>query len=1160
VIVETKFRKGHQRAGFAFASRNERRFKGSTGTNTVQTQSGPPAQVLQNYENVYNQAQNVAAQPLQTYQGATVAGFTPMQEAGFNNVNTAVNAATPYLNDASQYMTNAGTSIDPTNFGTTEAAYQSPYTSQVVNATEAEQANQNAQQQQQVEGNAVSSGAWGGDRSGVAAGITAGQQALAEEPVIANLENTGFQNATNAAESNAYLNSQTGYGLSSLGSEAEGLGLTGANAQITAGGAQQQQEQNELNVPYQAFQAAQAYPYQTTNWLEGMATGTGTPSGTTGSTTSPGPSTLSQVAGLGLTGLAGYNLANNAGLFSGSGVGPSGTSIANAYYNSAANSGEDLSGFYSDATGGKFGGRIERAPGGAVPGFMPMADGGATINVGTSNGLLGGSNNLLGGGGNLLGVSGSLLGGGGNLMTTPTGSTSTTTGAPMVIGPEGQAINAAGQAVASYYGTPIAGLAAGAFSREFPELSPGAMFQSDPAGMVLGGFARGGHVTLEDFAHHVAGLRPVPVRPRGFDAGGDVSPALTASVGGNPTLAQAAQTYQGLPTDQLRQMAQRFAPSTPQGQLVARALQQRQMYPQTNPAQPAVPGLAPLGATTPQTGTAPPGPFAKGGDVEDDLSDLPVAQPGPSVPGGLMAGLSSMQADPAAMLAQHAMAMNRSGGYVPPPPDLAPVVMDAAQRSSVDPKALAWMLSQESHWNPAAYNPSSGTAGLGQFKAATAKEEGIDPRDPIQSIYGAADYLRKKLDQTGGDYEAAIGRYGTFSTGRGSQADNAVRGQYRAFMQGSKFGGAVRLADGGDPGDDSNYVDPSGLLQPGGHASDTPWLTGGMATPVSQPQNAGLAPLPNPPLQAVAPPPTAGLTALPGDAQEARSTIKADPWQSVLTAGLSMMAGTSPHPLTNIGAGGAAGVKDYEQQRQLAIQDQQRADLAKTNQAYRAAQSALLGARTTAVPVTTGIAQQNADTRAAAVEAANKRADTYKLVGDARSAYIKGQLDMLPAVTDAKTTAANAAADRAAAAGTVAAARAPLLNAQTAAVPVTTDARTAGSAAATSRAATAASSAAANLELNRSKAVGDLIARTSDPFTHVPTMSPDQARQKLGFPPAAAQAPAPSQTPMVPAAPAAPAAPPLPPGLPSGARKAPDGNYYVPNPNGGWLRAVPSGG
>src|ERR1700679_4033137 len=99
VNVQTPFashrseRREHRRAGLSFEPRNVKRFKGSSGTNTVTQQSGPPAQVLANYQSVYNQAQNVAGQPFVPYSGSTVAGFTPMQEAGFNDINSAANAA-----------------------------------------------------------------------------------------------------------------------------------------------------------------------------------------------------------------------------------------------------------------------------------------------------------------------------------------------------------------------------------------------------------------------------------------------------------------------------------------------------------------------------------------------------------------------------------------------------------------------------------------------------------------------------------------------------------------------------------------------------------------------------------------------------------------------------------------------------------------------------------------------------------------------------------------------------------------------------------------------------------------------------------------------------------------------------------------------------------
>jgi hypothetical protein len=60
------------------------------------------------------------------------------------------------------------------------------------------------------------------------------------------------------------------------------------------------------------------------------------------------------------------------------------------------------------------------------------------------------------------------------------------------------------------------------------------------------------------------------------------------------------------------------------------------------------------------------------------------------------------------------------------------------------------------------------------------------------------------------------------------------------------------------------------------------------------------------------------------------------PWQAVTQAGLAMMAGTSPHALTNIGAGGAEGLKSYARSsgeeaadRKLMLQQQVEAEKAK---------------------------------------------------------------------------------------------------------------------------------------------------------------------------------------------------------------------------------------
>lgn len=289
---------------------------GGTSTNTVQTSSSPPGNFIDAYNSLLGQGQNLASQPYQPYTGSLVAPLSPDQQAGITATQNAVGVANPFINAAAQEINNSTTPIWSNAMQFSPEAisqYESPYTQQVVQATQNEFNNQNAQQQQQVIGNAISAGAWGGDRSAVAQGIVAGQQALAQAPVIANLENQGYAQALNefntqqqaqigANEANNWLSSQAGYGLANLGNQALQSSLTGANALLGIGGLEQSQAQQELNVPYQQYTQAQAYPYQMASWLQGLETNLGSSAGGTGTTTSPGANPWSTAAGLGLTG------------------------------------------------------------------------------------------------------------------------------------------------------------------------------------------------------------------------------------------------------------------------------------------------------------------------------------------------------------------------------------------------------------------------------------------------------------------------------------------------------------------------------------------------------------------------------------------------------------------------------------------------------------------------------------------------------------------------------------------------------------------------------------------------------------------------------------------------------------------------------------------
>jgi hypothetical protein len=428
------------------------------GTNTVTNNSAPPPQVLNAYTNATAQAQQVSQIPFSQPQ-APVAGLNAQQIQGINEVNEAQNAADPFINQADTYIgqsnapLNAGlpyentasgyanqasqynptavlgqytnpatglyqqsvqnginplyvgsSQVNPTQFSAGQVnQYESPYTQQVVGATQAEFNNENAQQQQGVVGNAISAGAWGGDRSAVAQGITAGQQQLAEAPVIAGLENQGYsqalgefntqqqtglqaqeanqqtnlqgqlanqqanltgqeataglqqsaaagltgiggltaqeqtaeqqgalgianadlgigQQALGAQEAQGWLASQGAFASANLGNEALSTELSGANAEIGAGTLEQTQQQTELNAPYEQELAEEAYPFQTSQFLTNSVEGLGAGQGGTSSTTSPGASVGSQVAGVGLTGLATAGLLSQSGLLAGAGA------------------------------------------------------------------------------------------------------------------------------------------------------------------------------------------------------------------------------------------------------------------------------------------------------------------------------------------------------------------------------------------------------------------------------------------------------------------------------------------------------------------------------------------------------------------------------------------------------------------------------------------------------------------------------------------------------------------------------------------------------------------------------------------------------------------------------------------------------------------------
>lgn len=280
---------------------------GKNQTQTTNSSQSYTPTGLNQLQDIWNKVQGVASTPYTPYGGQLTAGLDPTQQAGINTINAAQGTAQPYFDQASQYAKQGAASIDPSQI----QKYLSPYTQNVVDATQRQFADNNAQQQQQVVGNAALKGALGGDRVGVAQAELARQQKLAQDPTIAGLYNQGYTQALGAAQQDRAAAAQGAYTFGALAPAVQNTAISGGNAQLGAGAVAQGTTQAGLSADYQKYLQQQAFPYQQAQFLTqyGVPTITAMGGSQTGQsqTTQPGPSPWGQIAGLGVSALGAFS-------------------------------------------------------------------------------------------------------------------------------------------------------------------------------------------------------------------------------------------------------------------------------------------------------------------------------------------------------------------------------------------------------------------------------------------------------------------------------------------------------------------------------------------------------------------------------------------------------------------------------------------------------------------------------------------------------------------------------------------------------------------------------------------------------------------------------------------------------------------------------------
>ena len=185
-----------------------------------------------------------------------------------------------------------------------------PYTEDVIATTQADIARQGAMQQNQLGASAVGSGAFGGSRQGIAQGEIARNVMDQQARTGAQLRSQGFAQAQQAAQQaaqqqlrQAQLGGQLGVSQAGLGQLGQQMGVQDINTLLGIGGLQQGQTQKGFDIARANELAEQALPYQQVGFMSDIFRGVPALQSTYSTTTTPGPSTGSQMLGLGIAGL-----------------------------------------------------------------------------------------------------------------------------------------------------------------------------------------------------------------------------------------------------------------------------------------------------------------------------------------------------------------------------------------------------------------------------------------------------------------------------------------------------------------------------------------------------------------------------------------------------------------------------------------------------------------------------------------------------------------------------------------------------------------------------------------------------------------------------------------------------------------------------------------
>jgi hypothetical protein len=223
-----------------------------------------------------NNAKNIVAAGTPQYNAPLAAGLNNDQEAAGQMIRDSIGGAQPYYDQAQGAIDRSMNEIAPATLSgglSGISQYMNPYINNVVNSVQ-DLSKQNLDQSlKQTDDQAIAARAFGGSRHGVQEGVATAQNNLNTNNLIANLLQSGYNNATSllgsdvqrqnaAAQQNAANALAGGNAMANLGTTARGANAADINNLLTYGSLGQQTLQGALDKNMALWQYQNQYPLQ----------------------------------------------------------------------------------------------------------------------------------------------------------------------------------------------------------------------------------------------------------------------------------------------------------------------------------------------------------------------------------------------------------------------------------------------------------------------------------------------------------------------------------------------------------------------------------------------------------------------------------------------------------------------------------------------------------------------------------------------------------------------------------------------------------------------------------------------------------------------------------------------------------------------------------